>query len=231
MKPQSSRPLWMAIAMLACMSISARATAGQGIAPRFEVFAEGGGSLYTSHASATDTAVGNPPQAVYALFSIDSLSTTARLFAGFRYHFDRNEAFEASYSYSPGNATQTQTCVSSNGTACSGLNLSGKTHAHFVSFNYVRYFRVAGHLRPFLTGGLGFVYVHEPRFSPLFAQPFSPTHFAANFGGGIDWDVSTHWGVRAEYRDFLFDDSQFYSGNPVGLTHNQVPSLGVVYRF
>ncbi|HEV2297008.1 MAG TPA: outer membrane beta-barrel protein [Candidatus Acidoferrales bacterium] len=214
---------WRTVAAVGLIYLCSGSAAGQEVAHRFEVFAEAGASTFTSSSSVAVEFMGSPPQASSELITTTSLSTTGRIFMGLRYWFGNKEAFEASYSYSPSDLTQTQNCVSFNGTSCTGFDGTEISHHHFISFNYVRSIPAGKRLSPFLTGGIGFVYVHEPLFSP--------THFAANFGGGVDVRVSQHWALRAEYRDFMLDVSQLSTGNPTGLTHNQVPSVGLVFRF
>lgn len=214
---------WRGIAAVGLICLWCDSAAGQNVAHRFEVFAEAGGSTFTSITSVAVESMGSPPQISSELSTTTSLSTTGRIFAGLRYWFGDNEAFEASYSYSPSNLTQTQNCVSFTATSCTGINGTEFSHHHFISFNYVRSIPAGKRLTPFLTGGIGFVYVHQP--------VFSPTHFAANFGGGVDLRISEHWAMRMEYRDYVLDGSQLSTGSPTGLTHNQVPSAGLVFRF
>lgn len=223
MGSQVAGRVWRYIAILTLVQLSASAATAQGRAHQFEVFIEGGASTFTNHSSVEVTFTGSPPLSYELLSTTTSLSTTGRLFSGVRYWLDSKEAIEASYSYSPSDLTQTQNCFAYSGPSCSGVNETEVAHHHFVSFNYVRALSGRPRLHPFLTGGLGLVYVHQPEFSP--------THFAANFGGGVDFRISAHWDLRAEYRDFLLDSSELVSGSPTGLTHNQVPSIGLVYRF
>jgi opacity protein-like surface antigen len=53
------------------------------------------------------------------------------------------------------------------------------------------------------------------------------------YGGGVDYDVAKHWTLRAEYRGFVYQRTDFglqelHSG---ATTPTAQPSAGVVFRF
>lgn len=193
----------------------------QDLTHRLGVFAEGGASFSNKQTLQTTVFAGSPPQ-VLTETDNRALLTTGRLFAGIRLWLDDHEAIEASYSYSPSDVTARDSCSPNCGIASSTSPL----RAHFIAGNYVRRLFPRGRFRPFLTAGLGGIFFHE-----LFFQEFNGAEFAANFGGGFDYQFAPHWAVRAEYRDWIFQLPRQDYFTPGGLTHNQVPSLGLVFRF
>ena len=187
---------------------------------RVELFAEGGASL-SNKTEFTPTGIAPPP--FPTITTRESLRTTGRLFVGMLFRFDRHEALEASYSYSPSDLLTTTACNPNCGTS-SGFD---PMRVSFFAGNYVRSLPTIARLRPFLTAGLGVVIFHN-----LFSTPTNGSPFAANFGGGFDYVFSRHWAARAEYRDWLFQFPQLgFRSTPSGFTHNSAPTVGVVFRF
>ncbi|HEV2298804.1 MAG TPA: outer membrane beta-barrel protein [Candidatus Acidoferrales bacterium] len=148
-----------------------------------------------------------------------SLRTTGRLFAGVRFKFTRHDAFDASYSYSPSDVITTGTLAQTNPASITKVSKAAPLRANFFSFNYVRTFSFAHRWQPFLTAGIGLGY-----WSNFFA---SKDHFATNMGGGLGFSLTQHWALRAEYRNFIFQRPD-QNGS---LTFNQIPSVGLVFRF
>lgn len=205
-----------------CALLCPRAATAQGLLHRLEFFAEGGASFSNQLNNVQVVAVsGTPPQEDTAITSA-SLRTTGRLFGGIRYWFNPHEALEASYSYAPTDVLLKEICTPN----CGSLTATGITRTDFFAVNYVRTLHVRGRMRPFLTAGLGAVLTNQ-----VIAQHLTNKAFAANFGGGFDFQVSRHWALRAEYRDWLFEMPQENDSSPTGLTHNSVPSVGFVFRF
>jgi opacity protein-like surface antigen len=61
----------------------------------------------------------------------------------------------------------------------------------------------------------------------------SETKAAFVYGGGVDFDPSSHFALRAEYRGFVYGQPDFglaslHSG---ATTHSAQPSAGIVFRF
>lgn len=212
---------WTVTAILACAFLPTGTAVGQDLTHRFEVFAEGGASFSNKQTLQITVSAGSPPQ---LLTTTDNraLLTTGRLFAGIRLWLDEHQAIEASYSYSPSDVTARDSCSPNCGFAFSTSPL----RAHFIAGNYVHRLFPRRRIRPFLTAGLGGVFFHE-----LFFQEFTGAEFAANFGGGFDCQLSPRWAVRTEYRDWIFQLPRQDHFTPGGLTHNQVPSVGLVFRF
>ncbi len=190
--------------------------------PRFEAFIQGGPSFFSSQTERVDGPI-------VFFDSRHSFGVSGRLFTGVRYYFDAKDALEASYAYSA-NRMRTRTTiriVCPPGFICplipeGTFSASEPTHIHSVAFNYVRYFRDTGRVRPFATAGLGF---------SVFNTEFSGTReLAGNFGGGADFRMADKVSLRAELRDYVIERSSLDSLGSRALTHNIVPSVGLVFK-
>lgn len=207
--------------LLACWLGTPLTTArAQGQRTRFELFAQVGVSTFSSASKSGVLTLppipGFPPSLPFTRET--SFSTTGRLFTGFRYYLNRRNAVEASYSYSPNDFRGRVRFPTS--IVFTVVNI----RVHNVAFNYVRYLSEHGRVRTFATGGLGFA---------VFAKNFDrPVKFTGNFGGGADIRLHRRLTFRAELRDFLHERLTF--GDPTapgGVTHNLVPSVGIVLKF
>ncbi len=201
-------------------------TLAQRPAQRWELFAEGGASVWNDHFLDSSIQFGSPPVSQTVLLTTH-VASSGRLFAGFLFWMNPHEAIEASYSYAPADITESQRCEHVN---CGSAWFPTIAHAHFFAVNYVHEFRVKSRVRPFLTAGLGIIDVHRVAMNGVLeSDPFT-----INIGGGIEFRASAHWFIRAEYRDWVLEgprENDFYQYAATGLTHNQVPSIGVAYRF
>ncbi len=207
--------LGVLLVLLGCTWIVA-----QGVPPRLEFFAEGGGSFLNN-------GTGQPPIACIPEIECpttptSSFSKTGRLFTGARLRFTRHDAVEASYSFSP-NHFSLQYRGESLGSAYNRVNL--------ISFNYVRYLWVRSPVQPFATIGLGTNrFSGSSSTSTLAAHLVSPDNgyqFAWNYGGGADVVLQRHLALRLELRDYVTRQPSFITG----MSHNLVPSAGIVFRF
>ncbi|MGH9774052.1 MAG: outer membrane protein [Candidatus Acidiferrales bacterium] len=207
---------------LIVLLLAPSAALAQDTPPKFELFAEGGSSTVNNKSNVQDVIVSVNPTVVLASTVTSHLSPTGRLFVGARFFFRPSEAVEFSYSYAPTDFTITVVEPTfPTPTVMRGRPAS--VDEHMFSLNYVRAFRTNARLRPFFTFGVGGVYWKLISFN-------SPG-FAGNFGGGLDYSLSSHWSVRTEYRDFLLEYPQGSAGGPTGLSHNQMAAAGFVFRF
>jgi len=137
----------------------------------------------------------------------------------YRYFFTAHHGIEADYGY----ALNTQTYGSAG-------ELQGvKTYSHEVSGAYV--FRAPmGKVTPFALAGAGGL-IFEPKD---FAGASTQTRGALVYGAGIDFNISQHVFMRAEYRGFVYNsptlDLAAFSGLD-RVTHRAEPSVGFGYRF
>lgn len=192
----------------------------------FEVFAEGGAS-FSNQLTDTRLVVGSlQPLTVDVVVDKVSLRTTGRLFTGARFWFDSHQAIEVSYSYAPTDLIFSLACFVN----CNSFNgiSGGAIRSSFFAANYVHTLPSVARFQPFLTSGLGLVYFSSGINAPLSHR----ASFAANFGGGFNFDISQRWAVRVEYRDWIFDMPHNPGSFAIsGLTHNSAPSIGLAYRF
>lgn len=192
---------------------------------RWELFAEGGGSFWNDQHLRGTTVTGVPPRSVPTRMTTH-IGGSGRLFAGFRFWMNRREAIEVSYSYATADITATETCEE---VSCSVPFVSSPSVGRLNTFsvNYVRALRTRGRVRPFLTAGVGATYFYQAAANHI----HEPDPFTFNLGGGLDVRLARHWLLRAEYRDWLLESPRETGFGATGLAHNQVPSLGLVYRF
>ena len=195
--------------------------------PRFEVFAEGGGSFLNNGAGQISIVCPNvcaPPTGCIPCPSgavTSSFSKTGRALAGARLRFTRHDALEASYSYSPNHFSLQE------GTQSLG---SAYNRVDFISLDYVRYLWTRTRVQPFATAGLG---------TNRFSGPSSATavisgwvnanngyQFAWNYGAGADLVLQRHLALRLELKDYVTGQPSFITGT----SHNIVPSVGIVFR-
>jgi len=64
---------------------------------------------------------------------------------------------------------------------------------------------------PYVAGGLGVLHstgsVKVSGFGGAFSQSASATDFYLNFGGGLRYYISDHWGIRPELKIYAGDDT------------------------
>src|SRR5579872_5219088 len=163
---------------------------------RWEIFAEGGASIWNNQYMDESILFGSPP-APQTLLITTHVGSSGRLFLGVRFWMNSHEALETSYSYSPTGITVDRHCEHVN---CGVVSSSSIARSHFFSVNYVHAFRVHKHVRPFLTAGLGLVYFQAvgvtgpgpitttvPGGVDLFMNGvFEPDPLTLNVGGGAD---------------------------------------------
>jgi opacity protein-like surface antigen len=137
----------------------------------------------------------------------------------YRYFFSAHHGVEADYGY----ALDTQNYGSAG-------ELQGvKTYSHEVSGAYV--FRMPiGKVTPFALAGGGAL-IFDPKD---FAGAGTQTRAAFVYGAGLDFNISHHVFMRAEYRGFVYNSPTFDLIALSGLdrvTHRAEPSVGFGYRF
>jgi hypothetical protein len=219
------RTLAPAITFLCVLATSAYA---QNRPPRFEVFAEGGGSFLTGGSGILPCPT--PGSCTFIGFTAgsaasSSFSSAGRLTAGARFRFTPRNSLEASYSFSPNQFSIQQ------GTLTSGPLYK---RVDLVSFNYVRYLWAKTPIQPFTTAGLGLNRFSGPTLGTVAVfpgtYPFNTNNgyqFVWNFGGGTDIVFHRHLALRLELRDYVTGQPSFITG----ASHNIVPSAGIVFRF
>jgi opacity protein-like surface antigen len=137
----------------------------------------------------------------------------------YRHFFSTHHGVEADYGY----ALNTQTYGSG------GETLGVKAYSHELSGAYV--FRMPmAKVTPFALAGAGAL-IFEPKD---FAGASTQTRAAFVYGAGVDFNISNHVFMRAEYRGFVYNSPTFDLTAFSGLdrvTHRAEPSVGFGYRF
>jgi opacity protein-like surface antigen len=110
------------------------------------------------------------------------------------------------------------------------------TRTQEVSFAYVRSFNYRK-FNPFLEAGIGsliFLPIRNSSTTVLdVKQQYSP---GALYGGGIAYEISPSFDIRAEYRGFItrvptFGETQFNTGSKWYAPNIYLPAVGVAYHF
>jgi outer membrane immunogenic protein len=144
-----------------------------------------------------------------------SATNSGGVLASYRYFFNKNNGAEINYAFT----TNTQNYT--------GLGVN--THSNEASAAYV--FRMPlKHFTPFVLAGAGAL-VFEPN---NFAGASTQARAAFVYGGGADFNVSSHVFVRAEYRGLVYNSPTFALSELNGadrITHRAEPSVGLGYRF
>jgi len=98
-----------------------------------------------------------------------------------------------------------------------------------VSLDYIPSMKV-GNLRPFLVAGLG-VFISVPDSTPLGNN--TSIRGAYIYGGGVEYDIGAHLGIRGQYRGTYYKAPNISSIYPANgqYTQTAMPSGGIYYRF
>jgi opacity protein-like surface antigen len=146
-----------------------------------------------------------------------SATNSGGVLANYRYFFSNSSGIEANYGYS----LNTQTYGLASGP------LGVKSDNHEFSGAYVFRHKVHG-FTPFAEAGAAGL-VFDPRDTP---GASTQTKAAFLYGAGADFNLGSHFFLRAEYRGFVYDSPTF--GLVAGadrITHRAEPSAGFGYRF
>jgi hypothetical protein len=145
-----------------------------------------------------------------------------------RYLMNRLAGFGMSYSYNRANQSFTP-----NGTnceyACNNPVTNLKASASEISLDWVPSVKI-GNIRPFAIGGIGF-FITSPGNSTYEVNTVVRPVYV--FGGGLDFSLISHFGIRVQYRDNLYkapDLSALYPSTGV-FTSSSEPMGGLFYRF
>src|SRR5262249_30103804 len=87
-------------------------------------------------------------------------------------------------------------------------------------------------VRPYVLGRSG-VLIFDPTEESDVPGAQRQTRMAFVYGGGVDFNVTRNFGVRAEYRGLMYKVPDFTvdSLNVDKFTHVAQPSVGIFYRF
>ena len=144
---------------------------------------------------------------------------------GYRYHLSDWFAAEANYGYS----RDTQSYLNSSGLSRVPSNVHEATAAFAVTppVNLMK-------LKPFFLAGSGAL-VFDPRNNAGASISGAQRQAKAAFlyGGGVDYELTHHLALRAEYRGLVYKAPDFNIAalNADKVTHVAQPSAGIVIRF
>ena len=152
-------------------------------------------------------------------------TNTGGLLIGYRYHFNRWLSGEANYGYdrdthryfSIGGVSRVQSDVHT-ATAAAVVNLP---------FRIVR-------LNPYVLGGGGSLVFHPTGNADGFVSGAdTQAKGAFLYGAGLNYALTRHWSLLAEYRGYVYKDADFgvRALNTDSWTHTAQPSAGIVFRF
>jgi len=144
------------------------------------------------------------------------------LLVGYAYQFNKWGGLEGNYGYT----RNTQNYSGSFGRSSIQTNINEVTGS-FVLHIPVR----ADNVRPYALAGGGAL-VFDPTGNPLNGVA-RQTKGTFVYGGGVNFDVTQNFGMRAEYRGLVYQTPDFTvsSLNLNKVTHLAQPSIGFYFRY
>ena len=170
-----------------------------------------------------------------ALFTKDTSSDSSPL----SQHTTKSAGFLVGYSYrfnswagAEGNYGYTQNTVNTTGSVG---RASVRSDFHEITGACVAHIPVnVSNIRPYALAGAGaLVFRPTDDARNMNAGVDQETKAAFVYGGGFEFDVAHHFGVRAEYRGLVYKAPDFTVNNLNldKVTHLAQPSVGFFYRF
>jgi outer membrane immunogenic protein len=152
-------------------------------------------------------------------------SATVGVLASYRYLLTPRSGLELNYSFSQ-YSTRYQTSFVPNARI--------HTRQQEVTGAYVYNFRNYGRFFPFLEAGVGALIFSPIRdFGTNYLDTKQNTSIGGLFGGGVAYELSPSWDIRAEYRGFFVKTPDF--GQTIFKTNRweviSLPVVGVAYHF
>lgn len=153
-------------------------------------------------------------------------SMTLGFVASYRYMLTPRSALELNYGYA-----QNRQYYRVFGVSQGGIH----TLQHEISGAYV-YSRNYGNFNPFVEVGVGAMIFHPLLDAGTFQlDARQNTNIGALFGGGLAYEISPSFDIRAEYRAFLVKTPNFSLPGDVFKTNRyeviSSPSIGIAYHF
>jgi opacity protein-like surface antigen len=152
-------------------------------------------------------------------------SETGGFLLGYRYHFNRWLSGEANYGYD----RDTQRYFSTGGGSRVQSDVHTATAAAVVSLP----FRIA-RVNPYVIGGGGSLVFHPTGNAGGFVSGAdTQAKGAFLYGGGVNYTLTRHLSLLAEYRGYVYKDVDFgvRALNTDSWTHTAQPSAGIAFRF
>lgn len=144
--------------------------------------------------------------------------------------------FEATYSYNRANQEYSRPPV---GIDCFPnicvWSESVSANAHEITGDWLVSLKVAN-LRPFALAGLGLLVDAPGRATtypyPGLASTSTSTQMVYVYGGGVDWGVLPHLGLRFQYRGNVYKAPQLAGAFSIdSFTHTAEPMIGAYFSF
>jgi opacity protein-like surface antigen len=152
-------------------------------------------------------------------------TNTGGFLVGYRYHINRWLAAEANYGFD----RDTQRYFSAGGVSRVQSDVHAATAAAVISLP----FRIS-RLRPYVLGGGGSLVFHPTGSAGGFLSGAdTQAKGALLYGAGVNYTLTRHWSVLAEYRGYVYKDADFgvRALNTDSWTHTAQPSAGIAFRF
>ena len=152
-------------------------------------------------------------------------TNTGGFLVGYRYHINRWLAAEADYGYD----RDTQKYFSTGGLSRVQSDVHTATADAVINLP----FRIS-RLNPYVLGGGGSLVFHPTGNAGGFVSGAdTEAKGAFLYGGGVNYTLTKHWSVRAEYRGYVYKDADFgiRTLNTDSWTHTAQPSAGIAFRF
>ena len=152
-----------------------------------------------------------------------SATDSGGLLVGYQYQFSKWFGVEGNYGYS----RNTQNYFTLGGSP------SLQTDIHQTTAALVAYIPVGlRRIRPYALGGGGAL-VFNPTDKFVVPGAGQQTRGTFLYGGGANFDLTSHFGLRAEYRGLAYKapDFQLSTLNADKFTHTAQPSFGFYARF
>ncbi len=152
-------------------------------------------------------------------------TTTIGFLGSYRYMLTPRSALELNYSFAQYTSRYSTSFLP---------NVRIHTRQQEITGAYVYNFRNFRNFNPFVEAGVGgLIFTPIRDFGTTNLDTKQNTNIGALFGGGVAYELSPSWDIRAEYRGFVVKAPDF------GLTNfktNQwevisLPAIGVAYHF
>jgi opacity protein-like surface antigen len=155
------------------------------------------------------------------------LSTTATVgFLGsYRYMLTPRSALELNYSFAQYSSRYSTSFLP---------NVRIHTRQQEITGAYIYNFRSFRNFNPFLEAGVGgLIFTPIKDFETTNLDTKQNTNIGALFGGGVAYELSPSWDIRAEYRGFVVKAPDFGISN---FKTNRwevisIPAIGMAYHF
>jgi opacity protein-like surface antigen len=152
-------------------------------------------------------------------------TNTGGFLVGYRYHFNRWLSGEANYGFD----RDTQKYFSAGGLS----RIQSDVHAATADAVINLPFRIA-RMNPYVLGGGGSLVFHPTGNGGGFLSGAdTQAKGAFLYGGGVNYAVTRHLSLLAEYRGYVYKDADFgvRALNTDSWTHTAQPSAGIAFRF